>query len=111
MKLFQKGQPGHRLSFKQHEHDRKLWRVDVLIKSRVVLYLLPLPDALIGYQQNESGCVRNCLRQGRRPAASRTQVARREEDRGPLVLPLDRSLDPFSERLIGRMIAEEPAAH
>ena len=93
MQLPQERQAGRGLPFEQHHNKRKIGRLHPLVERLIVFEYLPIAEAPLADQQNESRCIGDFLGKLGRPETARRQVCGCKENTRRRVLALDRGLE------------------
>jgi hypothetical protein len=107
----QERQPGRRVPFEQHEHEREVVGLHPAFERFEIFQHLPRTDARLAHQEDEGVCIGNLGRQLRGPKPARAHLGGSEKDPRLRVALLDRRFEPLGKLVIGRVIAEEPAPH
>src|SRR5262249_8910068 len=111
MQATEEGQTRRGLSFKQHQDDGEIRGFYPLVERLVVFKHLPIANTPLAHQQDEGVRLRDLIGERFRPEAPRAQTRRREEHANVRILSLKRGLQPLGQRLIRRMVAQEPSSH
>jgi hypothetical protein len=111
MQLAQEREPGRRLAFEQHQHDRELRRFDPFVQRLVIFEDLPRTHPVFTDDQQERRRVGDLLREHGLPVAAGAQVLGSKKHLRSGILGFQSGFDPLGIAGIGGVVAEKPPPH